>query len=74
MFVLRMKKISLIYFTGNAIGIFLTIRLPHGHSIIIASVNYNQSDSQLFFHYMYSMHITKLIIRNIREELIVLPF
>ena len=29
---------------GNG-NIFIIVRLPHGHSIVIASVNYNQSDS-----------------------------
>ena len=64
----------LIYFTRNAMGTFLSLRLLYRHSIIIVSGNYNQSHSSHSFNYMYYMHITKLKITNIREEIIVPPF
>ena len=50
MFVLKCKKNNayILYWERNG-NIFINIRLSHGYSIITASRNYNQSNSQSFF-------------------------
>ena len=51
MCVLKMKKTTAyILDRKRNKNSFITGRLPHGHSIIIVPLSYNQSDSQSFFY------------------------